>query len=63
MLDWHASEEMPEWEKNGTLDETRAFLSYVEEGGWWSTLADGCLAMEVAEAIQAGRRAEWAVVK
>jgi myo-inositol 2-dehydrogenase / D-chiro-inositol 1-dehydrogenase len=61
VLDWHASEEMPEWEKNGTLDETRAFLRYVEEGGWWPTLADGCLAMEVAEAIQAGRRAEWAV--
>lgn len=62
VLDWRASEEMPEWERNGTLDETRSFLRYVENGGWWPTLGDGCLAMEVAEAVQEGRRAEWSVL-
>lgn len=60
VLDWQAAQSEPEWGRNGTLGEMRAFLNYLREGGWWPMLEDGCLAMEVAEAMQAGRRAEWA---
>ncbi len=60
VLSWRASEDMPKWERNGTLDETRAFLGYLKEGGWWPTLEDGCLAMEVAAAIQMGKTVEFA---
>lgn len=60
VLDWQACHSTPEWERNGTLDEMRAFLRYIKEGGWWPTLEDGCWAMEVAEAMQAGGRVEWA---
>ncbi len=61
VLDWRAAPSAPEWERNGTLGEMRAFLRYLEEGGWWPTLEDGCLAMEVAEAIQVGAAKQWTV--
>ncbi len=56
---WSADEAVPEWERNGALDETRAFLRYLREGGWWPTLRDGLRAVEVAEAMQAGRARRW----
>ncbi len=60
VCEWTADAATPEWEKNGTLDETRAFLRYLTEGSWGPTLRDGLLAVEVAEAMQEGQSRSWA---
>jgi len=55
VLAWRAPEGTPEWEKNGALDETRAFIRYLERGeGWWPTLEEGLWSARTAEAIQRG---------
>ena len=55
VLQWRAEDEAPEWEKNGALDETRAFIRYVETGeGWWPTMEEGLWSTRTAAAIQQG---------
>ena len=58
-LFWSADLAVPEWEKNGTLDETRTFLRALRGGCWEPTLRDALIAMEVAETMQESQRRSW----
>ena len=58
VLAWRASDEVEEWERNGALDETRAFIRYLETGeGWWPTLEEAFRSTWTSEAIQRGGKA------
>jgi len=55
VLAWTAPPQMEEWERNGALDETRAFVRCLETGeGWWPTLDECLWSVRVADAIQRG---------
>jgi len=54
-LHWDAPADMPEWARHGAVGETEAFVAAVRgEGPLGPTLADGLLALRVAEAMDAG---------
>ena len=55
VLEWRAAEDAEDWEREGALDEMRAFIRYLEAGeGWWPTLEDALWSARTADAIQRG---------
>jgi hypothetical protein len=57
-LAWQADPGAEEWERNGTLDETRAFLGCLAgRRDWWPTLEDGLWSARVAAAVERGGEA------
>jgi myo-inositol 2-dehydrogenase / D-chiro-inositol 1-dehydrogenase len=55
VLEWRAPADMPGWEVAGALDETRAFIRYLETGsGWWPGLDEALWSSALSEAIQRG---------
>ena len=58
VLEWRAPATMPDYERAGALDETRAFIRCLETGaGWWPTMEDALWSVRAAEAIQRGGEA------
>jgi predicted dehydrogenase len=54
-LSWQAPEGAEEAFKCGAVDETKAFIRYIQEGkGYWPTLRDGLVSMMTSEAVEAG---------
>lgn len=62
VLDWRAPEEMPDCERDGTFNETAAFVRALAEGfAGLPDLRDGLMALRLAEALAAGGAARLLV--
>ena len=59
ILTWSADDRAEQYECSGSLDETRAFILYLESGqDWWPTVEDTMWSVRAADAIQRGVNAE-----
>ena len=55
VLTWSADDGAEQYESSGSLDETRAFILYLENGqDWWPTVEDALWSVRAADAIQRG---------